>query len=191
MNTKYTIGMLVGLLAIPAVASAEMISGTITNIDPSANKITLLRMDTNDSITVMVKDQAALEALQTGNNVTLDANKKLFGGWEAKSVDADANAAVNSDVDAAAPVDGSVPTSEASDANIAADASTDMSASNSASMPVDQNRGASPITPSSSANAELNAQQQSDLTTDGSNTAADLAPVSADTAPVNDSNVGV
>ena len=94
--------LLAGSLAFPAFAMAEMISGTITNIDPAANKITLLRADTRDSIVVSFKDQAALRSLHTGSNVTLNADKKMIGGWQAQAVDLNANAAVSAEKEAQA-----------------------------------------------------------------------------------------
>ena len=95
MKKKYLFMMLLGLVAIPSLAYAEMISGTITSIDMTGNKITLLRSDTQDSVTVKVRDAGGLANLQTGSTVSLDANRKLFGGWEAKSLDLSGNANAN------------------------------------------------------------------------------------------------
>ena len=99
MKKTYAVGMMVGLLALPGIASAEMITGTVTNIDPSAQKITLMRSDTSESLTVKVKDANALTNLQAGGNVTLDANPRLFGGWKAETVAASTSASASQNPD--------------------------------------------------------------------------------------------
>ena len=85
-NIKYLAGTLFGLAAFQALANAEMISGTIMNIDPSAGKITLQRIGTHENVTVSVKDRSSIGTLQSGNSVTLNADKKATGDYEAQSV---------------------------------------------------------------------------------------------------------
>lgn len=80
--------LVAGLLMVPAVACAEMITGTVTNVDLGAQKVTLLRSDTNQSVTVRINDEAQLRGLNEGSRVNLDANKHLFGGWEADTLNA-------------------------------------------------------------------------------------------------------
>src|SRR5689334_12252057 len=90
MNMKNIALVAFGIAVLSGTAFAEMISGTITAIDPTGQKVTLMRSDTNDSVTVNVKDADSFASLRTGSTITLDAQKKFLGGWEAASVDASA-----------------------------------------------------------------------------------------------------
>lgn len=86
MKNAYMLAVLTGLVVFPGVAFAEMLSGTITQIDMAGGKITLVRNDTKESITVSIKDQQSLSGIMTGNSIMLDARKKLLGGYEAQAV---------------------------------------------------------------------------------------------------------
>ncbi len=126
MKNKSALAALLGLFALQGVASAEMISGTITSIDMAGNKVTLLRSDTRDSVTVKVKDPASLNTLQTGSTVSVDASKRLFGGWETRAIDnlsAPASTMANNQVaptETAAPQ----PNEPSAEANLTNDASS-------------------------------------------------------------------
>lgn len=76
----------IGVAAVPGMALAEMISGTVSGIDPQAKTMTLVRHDSQNPMTLSVKDQAQLLGLQPGNDVVVDANRKFFGGWKVSSV---------------------------------------------------------------------------------------------------------
>ena len=84
MNTKYAIAVLLGMLLVQGVASAETIAGTVMNIE--GQKVTLKRADTQETITVTVKDEQSVEAVNPGSQVFLDAQKKPFGGWQAQTL---------------------------------------------------------------------------------------------------------
>ncbi len=92
-KTKYGMLLVAGLIFYQGIAQAEMLSGTITNIDMSGQNITLRRADTNADVTVHVKDKSALSSLASGIQVQLDAKKKLIGNkWETESVTPASNA---------------------------------------------------------------------------------------------------
>lgn len=85
MKTRF-FALFLGLLLVSAVARAESITGTITDVDSSGQRITLLRADTNESITVHVKDRGALDNLRMGTQVSFDGDKRMTGAWETQSV---------------------------------------------------------------------------------------------------------
>jgi hypothetical protein len=87
---------ILGIVVLQGAAFAEMISGTISGIDPQTKKLTLVRQDTQNPVTMSVEDQAQLLGLQPGNKVIVDANKKLFGGWKVESVTMSSEAAAGS-----------------------------------------------------------------------------------------------
>lgn len=72
------------LLAFQGLASAEMISGTVTAVN--GQNVTLRRADTNETITVRITDADAIRSIQAGSSVSLDADKKFLGGWKAETV---------------------------------------------------------------------------------------------------------
>ncbi len=72
------------LMLLPNVAMAEMVTGIVTRVE--GDKVTVLRSDTNEDVTIKIKEQAALQGLEAGQTVTLDANKGLFTGWSATSL---------------------------------------------------------------------------------------------------------
>lgn len=72
-------------MLLPGLANAEMLSGTIQSIDPGKGQFKLMRNDTQESVTISVKDPSELSSLQAGGQITVDASRKLFGGWETKS----------------------------------------------------------------------------------------------------------
>ena len=86
MKKRYLLVVLAGLLAFQGPASAEVLTGTIQGIDPAKGQFTLMRSDTKESVTVSVKNHSELSMLQAGSTISIDANKKLLGGWEAVSV---------------------------------------------------------------------------------------------------------
>ena len=94
---KYAVLLMFGLAMFQTTARAEMISGTITSIDPQAKTVTVLRAGSNDSVVISVKDADSLQRLQTGNRITLDADKRFLGGWQVDSIDASANARADAD----------------------------------------------------------------------------------------------
>lgn len=83
---KKSLLFLFALLVLQGVAQAEPVSGTVMSI--ANNKITLLRSDNQQQVIVLIKDDAALNSIQTGSQVTLDANRRFFGGWSADTVSA-------------------------------------------------------------------------------------------------------
>lgn len=108
-----------GLLIFQGVALAEMISGTIAGIDPQAKKMTLVRSDNQNPLTLSVKDQAQLLGLQPGSRVVIDADRRFFGGWKVDSVtmaegpSAGTEAEMNAGIPAATPA--AEPSAQATD----------------------------------------------------------------------------
>ncbi len=90
MKTIKLMTLAAGLMLFQTVAHAEMISGTITSIDMSSQKVALQRADTDKRLIIHVKDASLLNNLKANTQVTVDAKRKLFGGWEAKAIDASA-----------------------------------------------------------------------------------------------------
>jgi Cu/Ag efflux protein CusF len=74
------------VLAAAGTASAETISGTITNIDPSSGRVTLRRDGNSENLEVTVRDRAALARLRSGSAVSLDANRMGSGSWESSTI---------------------------------------------------------------------------------------------------------
>ena len=81
-----------GVLAVQATASADIITGTIQNINAADNKAKLLYIDEqgkSKDVTVKWKEDAQgvqkLESAQPGAQVSLDV-KKSMGDWELKQI---------------------------------------------------------------------------------------------------------
>ncbi len=87
---KYSF-LILGLLFWQNIAHAEMLSGTVTNIDPSGRIVTMQRADTNKTVKLHVKDASALESLRAGTQISVDASKSLFGKWETSSIETPAS----------------------------------------------------------------------------------------------------
>lgn len=84
---KSVLSVLLGLAVFQAAAFAEVISGTITNIDPSSGRVTLRRHGVGDSLDVTVRDRASLSSLRSGAAISVDANRASSGSWEASTVE--------------------------------------------------------------------------------------------------------
>jgi len=87
MKLKYLIFVL-ALGLSQAIAYAETLSGTVTAVDSSGQKVTLRRADTNGTVTIYVKDRNALTNLEAGNQATFEANRRMWGGWETQALSA-------------------------------------------------------------------------------------------------------
>jgi hypothetical protein len=83
---KYTITLAVLLLTC-GIASAEMLSGTVTNIDPTSRMITLQRDGSSEELKVIVSDMSSLSKVKEGTAVKLEANKAAGGEWTAGTVE--------------------------------------------------------------------------------------------------------
>ena len=77
---------LAALLLSCGVASAEILNGTVTNIDTGAKKVTLRRGDTQEEITVAVNNSSDLSRIRAGNRVTFDATNTGNTGWTSNSL---------------------------------------------------------------------------------------------------------
>lgn len=86
---KKSLLILLGVLVFQSAAYAEAVMGTVTRID--GNRVTLLRSDNQREVTVIVKDETAVGSVQSGEQVTVDANKGLFGGWRADTIQEEAS----------------------------------------------------------------------------------------------------
>jgi hypothetical protein len=87
MRNIHTIHLIGLALLLPASASAESLSGTITNIDSAGQKVTIVRHDTNERVDVSISDRNSLARFRNGSSVTLDASRS-GAGWEADSITA-------------------------------------------------------------------------------------------------------
>jgi hypothetical protein len=117
-----------GLALFQGVAAAEMISGTISGIDPQSKKMTLVRSDNQNPLTLSVKDQAQLLGLQPGSKVVVDAGRRFFGGWRVDSVTMASGTAAGNEADMNAGITPASPTGAANQG--------DYSSSNLAHSPV-------------------------------------------------------
>ncbi len=92
MNTRSAWMAVLGILAVQATASADIITGTLQNINAADNKAKLLYIDEqgkSKDVTVKWKEDAQgvqkLESAQPGAQVSLDV-KKSMGDWELNQV---------------------------------------------------------------------------------------------------------
>lgn len=90
--------LLAGIVLSQVAAQAEIIRGTITNMDPVNNILRVRRegpsKNVYDDISVKVKadtvakNVASLQELQVGHDVTIDAQaNKATGSFDAKSIE--------------------------------------------------------------------------------------------------------
>jgi len=158
--------LVLGLVFFQTVAHAEILSGTVTNIDASSQKLTLHRADNNKDVTIHVKDKNAIDSLKAGSQITLDANKRMWGGWETQSVDASAASAPSSDLSAANASNQASP-----DMNSAKNANRNSASDSSPSYSASENQN-------TSANASTPASASSSASENASGTTANTSSTS-------------
>src|SRR5438045_1084684 len=91
MKIKYTLFFLGAFFLCQSSVHADTISGKVTEIDTADQKVTLRRDDTNENVTVHIKDRNSVINLQRGTPLTLDASKEVSGTWEAQSAESPNN----------------------------------------------------------------------------------------------------
>ncbi len=82
MKLKFLTAVLAVML-YQGTASAETLMGTVTNVDATGKKVTIMRTDTNQSVTLNVRDAKQFSTLRTGAHINVDANNKA-GSWEVR-----------------------------------------------------------------------------------------------------------
>ena len=80
------LAIMAGIVVFPGVAFAEMITGTLLNVDASGGSITLERAGTEQSTQIRVMDKTGMERLQKGSVVTVDAKRKDGLNYETYAV---------------------------------------------------------------------------------------------------------
>lgn len=85
MKTKTGILILTAMVGWAATASAEEVSGRVSNVNLGDGSVRILRSDTKDYFSVNVKDRSQLNSLRNGSMVSFQANQASGGAWEANT----------------------------------------------------------------------------------------------------------